>query len=324
MLISQFKRHLFAVTGMALAMVFFIPTVASAAGAIIVITQPIVSSQDNAEFTQGQTTPQFSITSTLKEGDGGSLPFWRAYFSATTDFLVWQIPASVTPQMCAFSTSMAANCVSITIDGAAPSGTTTVSKIGTSIDIRLDGNINNTTNLIPMTSTPKTVVVTFAAGMFSIPSYKGSVLQSTYCDVGNNCPSVNPVQVQTVGTNTLSFNSNGGAGTMPDSTQTGTHALPSNTFTKPGSEFAGWATSSTNANRQIIAYTDGASFEYGGSNITLYAVWRVPGSSSNSESLLAQTSGPDTYLPLGLLSTFLLSLGVVSLIASYRRSRIFQ
>lgn len=309
--------RLFALTAVFISGVLATPTVAHALNALMIVTLPVVSTENNEQIVQGQTTPQLSITTTLQEGIGGSLPFWRVYASGATDGSNWRV-AVTTPTLCPYSSTMAAGCVSITIDGSAPPGTPTVNKVGQEvIELRLEGSYNNQTNMIPLTSTPKTVKVTFAAGMFTVPAYKGSQLLATYCDAGNNCPSAAPVLVSTVGTNTVSFNSNGGEGTMSNSTQTGTQTLPTNTFSKPGFEFVGWATSAMNANRQIITYNDAQLFEYGGSNITLYATWRVVGSTSSSDETLA-TTGTNSSPLLGFvggLGIALLVLGTVMVAA---------
>lgn len=309
--------RLFAIASALIAGVLISPTVAYAINAIMIVTLPVVSTENNEQIVQGQTTPQLSITTTLQEGTGGSLPFWRMNASGATDGSNWRV-AVTTPILCPYSSTMAAGCVSITIDGSAPPGNPTVTKVGQEIiNLTLDGTYQNQGNLIPLTSTPKTLKVTYAAGMFTVPAYKGSTLRATFCDAGNNCPSVTPVLVSTIGTNTVSFNANGGEGTMSDSTQTGTQSLPTNTFSKPGFEFAGWATSLLNANRQIITYTDAQLFEYGGSNITLYAAWRVVGSTASSDETLA-TTGTNSSPLLGYaggLGIALLVLGGVMVAA---------
>ena len=67
---------------------------------------------------------------------------------------------------------------------------------------------------------------------------------------------------------TVSFDANGGTGTMADVTGvSGTYTLPANGFTAPaGKQFKGWATS---ANGAVIS---GATINATG-NITLYAIW---------------------------------------------------
>ncbi len=75
----------------------------------------------------------------------------------------------------------------------------------------------------------------------------------------------------TANTYTVAFNNNGGTGTM--SNQSVTYDLPanltSNTFTRTGYTFAGWATTSGGS----VAYANGASYTTGASNVTLYAKW---------------------------------------------------
>ncbi len=70
---------------------------------------------------------------------------------------------------------------------------------------------------------------------------------------------------------TITFNANGGSGTMnAQSIVSGmSAALNSNTFTRSGYTFAGWATSSTGA----VAYANGATYTMGSANVTLYAKW---------------------------------------------------
>jgi len=78
----------------------------------------------------------------------------------------------------------------------------------------------------------------------------------------------------------VSFNANGGSGTMPAQQHAlaGSTALTECTFTAPaGKEFAGWAITSDGE----VKYTDGQSVSNlktkAGEGIVLYAVWREPG-----------------------------------------------
>jgi len=72
---------------------------------------------------------------------------------------------------------------------------------------------------------------------------------------------------------TISFNANGGQGTMSSmSDKSGTFNLTANGFSKTGYSFAGWATSNSGA----VAYANGASYTVNQSNRgpkTLYAKW---------------------------------------------------
>lgn len=71
---------------------------------------------------------------------------------------------------------------------------------------------------------------------------------------------------------TVSFNANGGSGSMSSQTfSNGTsQALKANTFTRSGYEFIGWATSSSGS----VVYSDQQSISLS-ANKTLYAVWKV-------------------------------------------------
>jgi uncharacterized repeat protein (TIGR02543 family) len=85
---------------------------------------------------------------------------------------------------------------------------------------------------------------------------------------------------------TFDKNDAGASGSMsPQLITSGTSAnLTGCGFTKPGSGFLGWATSSAGA----VVYTDGATYTMGGGNVVLYAKWgdavyvSPSGSSSNS------------------------------------------
>lgn len=73
--------------------------------------------------------------------------------------------------------------------------------------------------------------------------------------------------------NTLSFNNNGGAGSMASQTVAtdASITLPGNTFTRTGYTFAGWSTTAGGA----VAFADGASYTMGTSDATLFAVWNA-------------------------------------------------
>lgn len=84
-----------------------------------------------------------------------------------------------------------------------------------------------------------------------------------YLEIRDTDPNASPVTTYTV-----TFNANGGTGTMSDvSGLTGTYTLPANGFTAPtGKKFKGWATS---ANGSIIS---GTTIDVT-ADTTLYAIW---------------------------------------------------
>jgi uncharacterized repeat protein (TIGR02543 family) len=70
---------------------------------------------------------------------------------------------------------------------------------------------------------------------------------------------------------TVTFNANGGSGTMSPETASSATALTLNTFTRTGYAFNGWNTA---ADGSGTSYADGASYPFT-SSITLYAQWAV-------------------------------------------------
>ena len=71
--------------------------------------------------------------------------------------------------------------------------------------------------------------------------------------------------------NTITFNNNGGTGSMANQSSSTAAAINANTFTKTCSSFTGWNTA---ANGSGTAYADGASYPFT-ANTTLYAQWSV-------------------------------------------------
>jgi uncharacterized repeat protein (TIGR02543 family) len=71
------------------------------------------------------------------------------------------------------------------------------------------------------------------------------------------------------GSYTVTFDANGGSGTMANETENSTTALTTNTFTRTGYTFSGWNTA---ANGTGTSYSDGASYAFNAS-VTLYAQW---------------------------------------------------
>lgn len=107
--------------------------------------------------------------------------------------------------------------------------------------------------------------------------------------------------------NTITFDKNAVDATGTTATQTiataATASLTANGFSRVGYNFAGWATTAGGA----VAFTDGASYTMGTSDVTLYAVW-------NSLSPFITTSGTltalsTTYGTASSTTTFTVSAG---------------
>ena len=108
-----------------------------------------------------------------------------------------------------------------------------------------------------------TVTVDGAAWTTSTP-----IVGDTFSYMGVGSPEYTVTKPATT-TYTVSFNANGGTGTMADVTgvAAGAYTLPANGFTAPaGKQFKGWATSATG---EVIAT---ATYNVTG-NVTFYAIW---------------------------------------------------
>ena len=80
-------------------------------------------------------------------------------------------------------------------------------------------------------------------------------------------------------TETVTFNSNGGSGTMTAQTASSATNLRTNSFSRSGYEFAGW---NTLADGTGTAYTQSESYSFAAS-ITLYAQWSVAPAEAGAE-----------------------------------------
>ncbi len=97
----------------------------------------------------------------------------------------------------------------------------------------------------------------------------------TYC--GSNSvvltyPYPNGVTPSCPGGDTVTFDSNGGTGNMASETSTVAAAITTNTFLRTDYTFTGW---NTTPNGSGLAFGDGATFNFTGGDITLYAQWAI-------------------------------------------------
>jgi len=104
----------------------------------------------------------------------------------------------------------------------------------------------------------------------------------------------------TASTSSVTFNSNGGSGFMPNETKAtnATSSLALDTFTRAGYTFTGWNTS---ANGSGVNYANGATYSFATST-TLYAQWTV--SAPTTATIAFNTNGCSGYManetePLG-------------------------
>lgn len=99
-----------------------------------------------------------------------------------------------------------------------------------------------------------------------------SYTEYTYTNIDTGATTTSTSSYSTASGYTISFNNNGGSGSMSSQyfLQGHSQALTSNTFTRTNYKFKGWATSSTGS----VTYTNGQTLS-SGSTQTLYAVWEL-------------------------------------------------
>ena len=98
-----------------------------------------------------------------------------------------------------------------------------------------------------------------------------------------------PSEVTANATSTVTFDANGGSGSMANQTSVSSAALTPNAFTYAGFTFAGW---NTLANGNGIAYANGATFPFS-SNTTLFAQW-TPSPTTTTLAPTTTTLAPTT------------------------------
>jgi uncharacterized repeat protein (TIGR02543 family) len=107
---------------------------------------------------------------------------------------------------------------------------------------------------------------------------------------------------------TVTFNSNGGTGTMANQTGSTTAALNLNTFTRSGYTFSGWAVTSGGG----VVYANGGNYSFL-ANITLYAVWTliVPTPNVTQITALGLGNAAAPYIRFTFTSTDAASLSIM-------------
>ena len=118
----------------------------------------------------------------------------------------------------------------------------------------------------------------------------------------------NVVTIEAIAANTLTYNANGGTGTMSATLGNGSVTLRTNTFTYSGYTFLGWATSDERADAGTVDYADGASYILS-ADATLHAVWAenhysfTPSGTndatvSDGETVSSSTNGTMVFTPI--------------------------
>lgn len=136
-------------------------------------------------------------------------------------------------------------------------------------------------------NTSNEVIISVASGVFTTPGTAGTNYQASVMYNGQSAPSITPAAVSlTSASQTVTFNANGGSGTPVTQSASSQTALTSNSYTKAGFTFGGWASSQANANAGTVAYANGANYAFT-SSTTLYAIWTANGSGGGGSSASA-------------------------------------
>ena len=132
------------------------------------------------------------------------------------------------------------------------------------------GNLQQSINLSGVTNLqniPSTSTVTFRCSIWGASGTSGTWYLNQY-QLGDDFAVLGLVSALPSG-NTVTFNSNGGSGTMASQTSSVASNLNANTFTRSGFTFTGWNTA---ADGSGTSYENQASYPFA-SSVTLYAQW---------------------------------------------------
>ena len=151
-----------------------------------------------------------------------------------------------------------------------------------SYTVSFNSNSSTTTGSMSNQSIPSGGTATLTLNGFSNIGYsfygwntQSNGLGTNYSDGSNftiGTSNTTLYAIWTPNNNTITFNANGGTGTMPAQTiaTAATATLSTNTFSYTGFAFSGW---NTLANGTGTTYANGASYTMGTTNVTLYAQW---------------------------------------------------
>ena len=169
---------------------------------------------------------------------------------------------------------------SVTVGGTAVTGWKAYLNNGTGPGIRLYKN-NAGTGF----TSGQAIRVTFASGAWTTPATAAwtTFAFTTMYMGGSNLDSTSTTLTVGSPTSTVTFNGNGGSGSMAAQTSGSAANLTSNSFTKSGYTFGGWAATQSFANAGTVFLADGANYNFLTSR-TLYAIWTAGGGGGSSAS----------------------------------------
>jgi uncharacterized repeat protein (TIGR02543 family) len=178
-------------------------------------------------------------------------------------FQIWGKMATPSQTAPAQPTVVNAALGAVTVSWTAPAGSPTNYVVQYKLTSDSSWGTNPSQSVVVSSGTSTTIT-----GLSNSTSYDFRVVART--STNSSLPST--VRTHTITPRTISFNSNGGTGTMAtmDVADSVSTTLPANTFTRDRYTFRGWNTA---ANGTGTNHTDGANLSAVGANVTLYAMW---------------------------------------------------
>lgn len=260
--------------------------VATPAQAVMSITSTVTTASTNSSF------PAATVTSSATSSAYRSVSIDAVLTSTVTPWtILGSCPSGASPT----TTLSLCGITSLTIGGsAAPAGTTVY---GTSGQGRIVFNFTSDQ------AVGSVVAITLANGAYTTGAAGTVVLRIQTRDSGATLLEQASTNITVSASSaTVTFDANGGSGSMAAQTAGSATALTSNSFTRTGYTFNGWNTA---ANGSGAGYSDGASFAFS-SSATLYAQWTGSSSaSSSSGSTGLASTGAETLTPIGVAATML-------------------
>lgn len=196
---------------------------------------------------------------------------WRAYMTYTVTTTPTQVKVSITSGL------------NIPNDGYNSHRSFTATISGTS-QTTVSGSIANKKYVGVLTKAIKSVTYTWNRASTAQTKTIKTVLKGYGESTTSSCSK--PIEIPALAPATITFNANGGSGTVPSaiSTYVGVaNTIPSNSLTRTGYTFNGWNTSSDGSG---TAYATGSTITPSG-NVTLYAQWQTTYVKPEIQSLLA-------------------------------------
>ena len=196
---------------------------------------------------------------------------WRAYMTYTVTTTPTQVTVSVTSGL------------NIPNDGykSGRSFTCTISGTG---QTTVSGSLSSASRVGVLTKAIKSVTYTFNRASTAQTKTIKTVLKGGGESTTSSCSA--SISVPALAPATITFNANGGSGTVPTaiSTYVGVaNTIPSNSLTRTGYTFNGWNTASDGSG---TAYATGSAITPSG-NVTLYAQWKTTYVKPEIQNLLA-------------------------------------